>query len=76
MSSTGSGGMRIVGSGSSVVVLHTSTGGDSGGGALINSPATVTNVIIDGSTTVCTAVTDSSNLIDCYEPVGTMTPGT
>lgn len=77
MSSTGSGGigsgMGVVSSGSSVVVLHTSCAG----GTLVNSSsAAITNVTIGSSTTTCTMVTDSSNLIECYEQVGTITPGT
>lgn len=74
MSSTSSGsagGMGVVGSGTSVVVLHTSTG------TTINSSASVTNVTVDGgSNKSCTMITDSPNLIECYEQVGVMTPGT
>lgn len=73
MSSTGSGsagGMGVVNSGTSVVVLHTSTG------TTINSPASVTNVTVDGgSNKSCTVITDTSNLMECYEQVGAMTPG-
>ncbi|XP_025413164.1 uncharacterized protein LOC112685478 isoform X3 [Sipha flava] len=77
MSSTGSGvggGLGVVGSGSSVVVLHTTTTG----GTAINSPATVTNVNVQCSNTTnstnSTMINDTSNLIECYESVGAMTP--
>lgn len=78
MSSTGSGGTGgVVGSGSSVVVLHcTASGNVSSSPPSVNPPATVTNVTVDGSTNTTTAVADSSDSIECYEPVGAMTPGT
>lgn len=77
MSSTGSGGgvggtSGVVGS--AVVVLHTT----SGDGALhVNSSrASVTNVTVDGSAGCKTVVNGSPDMIECYEPVGVMTPGT
>jgi len=67
MSSTGSGSGGTTGViGSSVVVLHTSSGGGVGDNKLVNSPcATITNVTVNGS----------PDMIECYEPVGVMTPG-
>lgn len=69
MSSTGSGTGGTGGAvGSSVVVLHTSSGGVGEGIKSVNSSscsATVTNVTVNGST----------DMIECYEPVGAMTPG-
>lgn len=67
MSSTGSGGGGATGvGGSSVVVLHTSSGSGVSDGTLVNSScATITNVTVNGS----------PDMIECYEPVGVMTPG-
>lgn len=68
MSSTGSGGGGTTGVvGSSVVVLHTTGGGGVSDGKSVNSScATITNVTVNGS----------PDMIECYEPVGVMTPGT
>ncbi|VVC43752.1 Hypothetical protein CINCED_3A011599 [Cinara cedri] len=73
-SGSGSGGGVVVGTGSaSVVVLHAS-----GAGAPLVNPTkatAVTNVTVDGSSATCTTViADTSDMIDCYETVGEMTP--
>ncbi|XP_026809054.1 uncharacterized protein LOC113551172 isoform X2 [Rhopalosiphum maidis] len=70
MSSTGSGVGGTAGVvGSSVVVLHTSSGGGNGAGdgkKSVSSPCSaVTNVTVNGG---------STDMIECYEPVGAMTP--
>ncbi|XP_050054946.1 uncharacterized protein LOC114129872 isoform X2 [Aphis gossypii] len=69
MSSTGSGTGGTGGVvGSSVVVLHTSSGGVGDGIKSVDpsscTAAAVTNVTVNGST----------DMIECYEPVGAMTP--
>jgi hypothetical protein len=72
MSSTGSGVGGTAGVvGSSVVVLHTSSGGGNGvgdGKSVNSSCSAVTNVTVNGGST--------TDMIECYEPVGAMTPGT
>lgn len=79
MSSTGSdsggggSGVVVCSGSSSVVVLHAT-----GGGTQLDnsSKATISNVTVDGSATCTTVITDTSNIIGCYETVGEMTPGT
>lgn len=76
MSSTGSGsgaggggGVVVCSGTSSVVVLH-ATGA---GAQPVNSSKTaVTNVTVDGPA----MVTDTSDMLECYETIGEMTPGT
>ncbi|XP_025190263.1 uncharacterized protein LOC112590886 isoform X2 [Melanaphis sacchari] len=65
MSSTGSGVGGAAGVvGSSVVVLHTSSGVGGDGKSVNSSCKAVTNVTVNGS----------HDMTECYEPVGAMTP--